>query len=152
MVGLVEQDPWLFDEDLRQNLVFARDTATDDELLAVLERVGLGEWVAERGGLGARVGERGTLVSGGQAQHIALARAMLADFPVLVLYEPTAHVDPDRAEELLRDLLGAPGRDRSVILISHTGAPDDLVDRRVRILVDRRGELTKSRVARMDLA
>jgi thiol reductant ABC exporter CydC subunit len=130
-VGLVEQRPWLFDEDLRQNLLFARDTASDDELLDVLDRVGLGEWVSERGGLDARVGERGALVSGGQAQRIALARAMLADFPVLVLDEPTASVDPERADALLRDLLGAAGKDRSVVLISHTGAPGGLVDRRV---------------------
>jgi thiol reductant ABC exporter CydC subunit len=130
-VGLVEQRPWLFDEDLRQNLLFARDTASDGELLEVLDRVGLGEWVAERGGLDARVGERGALVSGGQAQRIALARAMLADFPVLVLDEPTASVDPERADALLRDLLGAAGPERSVVLISHTGAPDGLVDRRV---------------------
>lgn len=130
-VGLVEQRPWLFDEDLRQNLLFARDTASDDDLLEVLDRVGLGAWAAERGGLDARVGERGALVSGGQAQRIALARAMLADFPVLVLDEPTASVDPERADALLRDLLGAVGPDRSVVLISHTGAPGELVDRRV---------------------
>lgn len=128
-VGLVEQRPWLFDEDLRQNLLFARDSASDDDLREVLDRVGLGAWAAERGGLDARVGERGTLVSGGQAQRIALARAMLADFPVLVLDEPTASVDPERADALLRDLLGAAGPDRSVILISHTGAPRGLVDR-----------------------
>ncbi|RXZ48045.1 ATP-binding cassette domain-containing protein, partial [Agromyces binzhouensis] len=132
VVGLVEQRPWLFDEDLRQNLAFARDTASDDELMAVLDRVGLATWAEERGGLDARVGERGGLVSGGQAQRIALARAMLADFPVLVLDEPTASVDPERADALLRDLLAAAG-DRSVVLVSHTGAPHDLVDRAVRM-------------------
>ncbi|GAA2022468.1 hypothetical protein GCM10009819_01360 [Agromyces tropicus] len=132
-VGLVEQRPWLFDEDVRQNLVFARDTATDAELLAVLERVGLAEWVAERGGLAAPVGERGSLVSGGQAQRIALARAMLADFPVLVLDEPTASVDPERADALLTDLLSAAAGDRTIVLISHTGAPPGLVDREVRL-------------------
>jgi len=132
IVGLVEQRPWLFDEDVRQNLLFARDTATDAELLDVLDRVGLREWVEERGGLDARVGERGALVSGGQAQRIALARAMLADFPVLVLDEPTASVDPARADALLRDLADAAGRTgRTVVLISHTGAPDGLVDRTV---------------------
>ncbi|MGR2753531.1 thiol reductant ABC exporter subunit CydC [Agromyces arachidis] len=131
VVGLVEQRPWIFDEDLRQNLRFARDTATDAELLDVLARVGLSDWVAQRGGLDARVGERGALVSGGQAQRIALARAMLADFPVLVLDEPTAHVDPERSDALLRDLLGAIGPARSVVLISHTGAPTGLVDRAV---------------------
>lgn len=132
-VGLVEQRPWLFDEDLRQNLAFARDTATDADLLDVLERVGLAEWAAQRGGLDARVGERGALVSGGQAQRIALARAMLADFPVIVLDEPTASVDPAQSDALLRDLLAAAGSARTVLLISHTGAPDGLVDRRVRI-------------------
>ena len=110
IVGLVEQRPWLFDEDVRQNLLFARDTATDEDLLEVLDRVGLREWLAERGGLDAQVGERGALVSGGQAQRIALARAMLADFPVLVLDEPTASVDPGRADALLRDLTDAAGR------------------------------------------
>src|SRR5690606_10787620 len=100
VVGLIEQQPHLFDADIRQNLKFARDTANDDELLAVLERVGLGDWVRERGGLDARVGERGALVSGGQAQRIALARALLADFPVVILDEPTAGVDRELADRL----------------------------------------------------
>jgi ATP-binding cassette subfamily C protein CydC len=130
IVGLVEQRPWLFDEDVRQNLLFARDTATDAELLDVLDRVGLREWVDARGGLEARVGERGTLVSGGQAQRIALARAMLAEFPVLVLDEPTANVDPERADALLRDLADAAGRTgRTVLLISHAPVDERLVDR-----------------------
>jgi ATP-binding cassette subfamily C protein CydC len=130
IVGLVEQRPWLFDEDVRQNLLFARDTATDAELLGVLERVGLREWVEARGGLDAKVGERGTLVSGGQAQRIALARAMLAEFPVLVLDEPTANVDPERADALLRDLADAAGRSgRTVLLISHAPVDERLVDR-----------------------
>lgn len=129
LVGLVEQRPWLFDEDIRQNLIFARDTASDEELLDVLERVGLRGWVEERGGLDARVGERGALVSGGQAQRLALARAMLADFPVLVLDEPTANVDVDRADALLRDLLLAAAGGRTVVLIAHMGARAELVDR-----------------------
>ena len=67
----------------------------------MLERVGLGDWVRERGGLDARVGERGALVSGGQAQRIALARALLADFPVVILDEPTAGVDREQATRVL---------------------------------------------------
>ncbi|MBM7830745.1 ATP-binding cassette subfamily C protein CydC [Agromyces cerinus] len=134
IVGLVEQRPWLFDEDVRQNLIFARDTASDDELLDVLERVGLREWVEERGGLDAKVGERGALVSGGQAQRLALARAMLARFPVLVLDEPTASVDPARADALLRDLTDAASRSgSSVVLISHAPVDPALVDRIVTI-------------------
>lgn len=132
-VGLCEQHPMLFDEDIRQNLLFARDTATDTELEAALDRVGLGEWVRGRGGLDARVGERGTLVSGGQAQRIALARALLRGFPVLVLDEPTAGVDPEASDLLLADLLGAVPDDRAVVLISHVTVSDGLVDRVVRI-------------------
>jgi ATP-binding cassette subfamily C protein CydC len=132
VVGLCEQRPHLFDDDIRQNLLFARETATDEELLEVLERVGLGPWVRSRGGLGARVGERGSLVSGGQAQRIALARALLARFPVLVLDEPTANVDPERADALVRDLLeAAAASSRAVLLISHTPVDPALVTRTI---------------------
>ncbi|WP_460800773.1 thiol reductant ABC exporter subunit CydC [Microbacterium sp. GXF6406] len=131
-IGLCEQHPQLFDEDIRQNLLFARDTATDDELLDVLQRVGLGHWVRERGGLDARVGDRGALVSGGQAQRIALARALLRGFPVLVLDEPTAGVDPEASDALLGDLLRAAG-EQSVLLISHVAPPVGTIDRIVRI-------------------
>ena len=144
IVGLVEQRPWLFDEDVRQNLIFARDTATDADLLEVIDRVGLRAWLDERGGLDARVGERGALVSGGQAQRIALARAMLADFPVLVLDEPTASVDPARAEALLRDLTVAASRSgHTVVLISHATVDDRLVDRIVTLDT---GRVAESRV------
>ncbi|PZU32468.1 MAG: thiol reductant ABC exporter subunit CydC [Microbacterium sp.] len=132
-VGLCEQQPMLFDEDIRQNLLFARETATDADLEAVLERVGLGPWLRERGGLSARVGERGALVSGGQAQRIALARALLRGFPVLVLDEPTAGVDADASEALLTELLGAASRDQTVVLISHVAVPEGLVDRTIRL-------------------
>ncbi|MFT4229728.1 MAG: ATP-binding cassette domain-containing protein, partial [Microbacterium sp.] len=132
-VGLCEQTPYLFDESLRENLVFARDTATDDDLWGVLERVGLARWARARGGLETRVGERGRLVSGGQAQRIALARALLADFPVLVLDEPTAGVDAAASDALLADLLTAVPPGRAVVLISHVDVPPGLVDRRVRL-------------------
>ncbi|TFC95517.1 thiol reductant ABC exporter subunit CydC [Cryobacterium sinapicolor] len=133
-VGLCEQRPWLFDDSIRQNLLFARETATDDDLEAVLGRVGLGEWTAQRGGLDARVGERGALVSGGQAQRIALARALLADFPVLIVDEPTANVDEAQGDLLVRDILATAKEDgRAVLLISHTPVPDDLITARVAV-------------------
>lgn len=134
VVGLCEQQPYLFDADLRQNLLFACDTATDDELLAVLERVGLGEWARERGGLGIPLGERGALVSGGQAQRIALARSLLADVPVLVVDEPTANVDAEIGDRIVHDILTTAAEDgRTVLLISHTAVADHLVSRRLRI-------------------
>jgi len=130
VVGLCEQRPWLFDDTIRQNLLFARDTATDDDLLEVLARVGLADWVLHRGGLDARVGERGALVSGGQAQRIALARALLAEFPVLIVDEPTANVDAGLGDRLVRDILSASaGAGRAVLLISHTPVPAELLTR-----------------------
>jgi ATP-binding cassette subfamily C protein CydC len=131
-VGLCEQTPYLFDESIRQNLLFARDTSSDDDLWAVLARVGLDDWARARGGLDARVGDRGAAVSGGQAQRIALARALLADFPVVVLDEPTAGVDPAASDALLTDQLSA-ARGRTDIVVSHVEVPDGLVDREVRL-------------------
>ncbi|MGV8969135.1 MAG: thiol reductant ABC exporter subunit CydC [Microbacteriaceae bacterium] len=121
VVGLCEQSPHLFDESIRHNLSFAREDASDEELRQALDAVGLGEWTDERGGLDASVGERGALVSGGQAQRIALARALLARFPILILDEPTANVDVDRADALMADLLErASDEGRAVLVISHT--------------------------------
>ena len=124
----------MFDQTVRQNLLFARDTATDEELLDVLGRVGLAAWVSRRGGLDAPVGERGSLVSGGQAHRLALARALLHAFPVLVLDEPTADIDPDLGDAVLRDLVGAArSAGRTVVIVSHVPVPPELVDRTVRM-------------------
>lgn len=132
VIGLCEQHPYLFDSDVRQNLLFAKESATDVELMAVLDRVGLAGWVRERGGLDARVGEHGALVSGGQAQRIALARAILAEFPVLIVDEPAANVDAAVAEQVVQDIMSTAAEDgRTVLMISHTPVADDLVTRRV---------------------
>lgn len=138
IVGLCEQRPYLFDSDLRQNLKFARDsaergTASDDDLWQVLDRVGLADWALERGGLDARLGADGAWISGGQAQRIALARAILADFPVVVLDEPTAGVDRELADRLVLDLLGAVPDDRAVVLITHTELPEGISARLVEL-------------------
>jgi len=85
----------------------------------VLDRVRLTEWVAGLpDGIDTRVGEEGTELSGGQRQRVVLARALLADAPVLVLDEPTAHLDPATAEALMDDVLGA-AEERTVLLITH---------------------------------
>jgi ABC-type multidrug transport system fused ATPase/permease subunit len=119
VVGLVEQRPHLFDTTLAENLRIGRRSATDDELAEVLTRVGLGEWTAGLpDGLATRVGPGGTRLSGGQRQRVAVARALLADFPLLVLDEPSEHLDPGAADALTADLLALTAG-RGTLLITH---------------------------------
>jgi ATP-binding cassette subfamily C protein CydC len=80
------------------------------------------------------VGERGALVSGGQAHRLALARALLHAFPVLVLDEPTADIDPDLGEVVLRDLVTtARAVGRTTVIVSHVPVPADLVSTTIRM-------------------
>jgi thiol reductant ABC exporter CydC subunit len=128
VVGLVEQHPHLFDTTLAENLRIGRRSATDDELTAVLARVGLDTWLAGLpDGLATAVGPAGGRLSGGQRQRVAVARALLADFPVLVLDEPTAHLEPAAADALTADLL-QPAEGRSTLLITHRLAGLEQVD------------------------
>jgi thiol reductant ABC exporter CydC subunit len=119
VVGLVEQNPHLFDTTLAENLRVGRRSAGDDELLNVLEQAGLGPWFAGLpDGLSTPVGAAGSRVSGGQRQRIAVARALLAGFPILVLDEPAEHLDGAAADAMTADLL-ALSEQRTTVLITH---------------------------------
>jgi ATP-binding cassette, subfamily C, bacterial CydC len=126
--ALAGQDAHLFNSTIRANVALARPTATDAELEDALRRAQILDWVDSLpDGLDTLVGEEGTQLSGGQRQRLTLARALLADAPVLVLDEPTAHLDPETAEDLVRDVFAAAG-DRSVLLITHRPEGLDLAD------------------------
>ena len=117
--AIAGQESYLFDSTIRENLRLARPKATDAELWAVLLLARLDAWVASLpGGLDARVGEEGSRLSGGQRQRLTLARALLTEAPVLVLDEPTAHLDPETATAVMDDVLAA-AAGRTVLLISH---------------------------------
>lgn len=125
VVGLVSQDDHVFDSTLRENLLLAKRGASEDELWAVLARARLRDWVEELpAGLDTEVGERGARMSGGQRRRLAIARALLADFPILILDEPGEHLDTPTADAIVGELL-ASARERAdaegcaTLLITH---------------------------------
>ncbi|WP_066951845.1 thiol reductant ABC exporter subunit CydD [Streptomyces lushanensis] len=127
-VGLCAQDAHLFDSSVRENLRLARTGATEDELREALRRARLLDWVdGLPAGLDTLVGEHGARLSGGQRQRLALARALLADFPVLILDEPAEHLDLVTADALTADLLEAT-EGRTTLLITHRLRGLDRVD------------------------
>jgi thiol reductant ABC exporter CydC subunit len=126
--ALAGQEAHIFNSTIRENLLLARPDAVDPELMQALHRARLESWVASLPlGLDTLVGEEGSRLSGGQRQRLVLARALLADAPVLVLDEPTAQLDPATADELMRDIF-ATAADRSILLITHRPEGLGLVD------------------------
>ncbi|WP_322984426.1 thiol reductant ABC exporter subunit CydD [Streptomyces sp. S584] len=127
-VGLCAQDAHVFDSSIRENLRLARTDATDGQLRDALAAARLLDWAeALPDGLDTLVGEHGARLSGGQRQRLALARALLADFPVLVLDEPAEHLDLATADALTEDLLAAT-QGRTTVLITHRLAGIEAVD------------------------
>ncbi|CAL9518681.1 Vitamin B12 import ATP-binding protein BtuD [Streptomyces sp. enrichment culture] len=128
LVGLCAQDAHLFDSTVRENLLLARRDATEGELRDALARARLLDWADSLpDGLDTLVGEHGARLSGGQRQRLALARALLADFPVLVLDEPAEHLDLPTADALTADLLAAT-EGRTTLLVTHRLAGLEAVD------------------------
>ena len=109
----------LFDSTVRENLLLARPGATDEDLVAALGRARLGPWLADLpDGLDTPLGAHGGAVSGGERQRLGIARALLADRPVLVLDEPAAHLDAGTAAALCADLLDE-AAGRTMLVVSH---------------------------------
>jgi thiol reductant ABC exporter CydC subunit len=119
LIGLLGQDAHLFDTTVKENVLLANRDATDDDLRQVLRDAQLHDWIGTLpDGWDTRVGEHGAQLSGGQRQRLALARVLLRDFPIVVLDEPTEHLDLETADSLMTDLLRATS-DRTTLVISH---------------------------------
>jgi ABC-type multidrug transport system fused ATPase/permease subunit len=140
VIGGCLQDPHIFNATIRDNLALARPGASDDELADAAERARLLSWIRSLPqGWDARVGARGAAMSGGERQRLALARALLADPALLVLDEPTSHLDPEARSALTADLL-AVTEGRATLLITHEPDGLDQVDE---IIVLDRGRVTQ---------
>jgi ATP-binding cassette subfamily B protein len=119
VVGVVTQDPHLFHDSLRANLMYARADASEAEVLASLEQAQIGQLVSELpDGLDTVIGERGYRLSGGEKQRVALARLMLKAPNIVVLDEATAHLDSESeaaVQRALRETLSG----RTSLVIAH---------------------------------
>ena len=132
-IAVVEQTTYLFSDTLRANILIANPAASDEEILTALRTVGLDDLLARLpDGLDTRVGDKGLALSGGEAQRVALARAFIKEAPILLLDEPTAHVDLESERRIL-EAIDTVARGRTTITISHRGATIAHADRQVEL-------------------
>lgn len=130
-IALVPQDPFLFFGTIADNLRMAKQGATDEELLAALKAAELLDFVeASPAGLDTKVGDQGVALSGGQAQRLAVARAILKDAPIVVLDEPTSQIDVE-TEALLNSALERLTANKTVLLIAHRLSTIEQADRMI---------------------
>ncbi len=138
-IGLVPQEVVLFNSTLRENLIYGKPDATDEEVMSAARRAQLGEFIdALPNGLDTRVGERGVKLSGGEKQRVGIARAILKDPCILVLDEATSALD-SATEMEVQSALDEAARGRTTLMVAHrlstvAGADDIIVLRDGRIV------------------
>jgi ATP-binding cassette subfamily B protein len=118
-IGFVQQNIFLFDDTIRENLKYGKVDATDEQLWAALDAANLGTFVRSLPhGLDTQVGERGTLLSGGQKQRISIARVFLKNPSILIFDEATSSLDTE-SEELITEAFARLSVGRTAIVIAH---------------------------------
>jgi ATP-binding cassette subfamily B protein len=140
-IGFVQQNVFLFDDTIRENLRYGKVDATDEQLWAALDAANLGEFVRSLPlGLETQVGERGTLLSGGQKQRVSIARVFLKNPSILIFDEATSSLDTE-SEELITEAFERLSEGRTAIVIAHRLSTIKNADR---ILVLDQGRIVES--------
>lgn len=140
-IGVVSQDPHLFHDSIRSNLLYAKQDATEDELAAAIEQARINKLVDELPlGLDTIVGERGYRLSGGEKQRVAIARVLLKKPAIVILDEATSHLDSEN-ELLIQEALTEALRNRTSIVIAHRLSTIVQADR---IIVLSHGEIVET--------
>ncbi|MEA2404380.1 MAG: ATP-binding cassette, subfamily bacterial [Thermoleophilaceae bacterium] len=128
-VGLVSDDPFLFSASIGENIAYAREDASDEDIAEAARQAGIHDFIASLpDGYGTLVGERGLTLSGGQRQRVAIARALLKDPRVLILDDATSSVDASTEAEIKRALRGLM-HERTTFVIGHRLSTIALADR-----------------------
>lgn len=144
-IGLVTQDTSLLHRSVRENLMYGRPNATEEEMLKAVERAAAAEFIPNlqdakgRTGFDAHVGERGVKLSGGQRQRIAIARVMLKDAPILLLDEATSALDSE-VEVAIQENLTELMEGKTVVAIAHRLSTIMAMDR---LIVLDKGEIVE---------
>lgn len=144
-IGLVTQDTSLLHRSVRENLLYGRPNATEEEMLKAVEKAAAAEFIPNlqdakgRTGFDAHVGERGVKLSGGQRQRIAIARVMLKDAPILLLDEATSALDSE-VEAAIQENLAELMEGKTVIAIAHRLSTIMAMDR---LIVLDKGEIVE---------
>lgn len=128
-VGMVPQEVLLFGGSIRENIVYAKPEATEEELILACKKANAWQFISQfPEGLDTLVGERGVKLSGGQRQRVAIARAILKDPSILILDEATSSLDAE-SEHLVQEALDELMKGRTTIIIAHRLATIRKVDR-----------------------
>lgn len=119
LIAYVDQDTYLYDMTIMENIRIARPDATDDEVMEACKKTGCHEFISKLpNGYLTQAGVAGNRLSGGEKQRIAIARAMMKDAPIMILDEATASADPEN-EVAIQEALAAVSKNKTLIVVAH---------------------------------